>query len=163
MTNCEAPVVRKWYDRTRQPFATEGESLTKQADKKSADINHIMARYEKTGLIEHVNRFEGSYGDYMEIPEDYQGCIDMVREAQEMFQTVPSRIRAEFDNDPGQFLAFVSDPENREAMGEMGLLPKSPPVSPPAEQNDGPQGRRSKEPAKAPETPAEGEKGKPAA
>ena len=47
-----------------------------------------------------------------------------------MFMTVPAHIRAEFDNDPAKFLAFVQDDANTEKMREMGLLQKVPQAAP---------------------------------
>ena len=102
---------------------TKGETLTRQAMKEQSDINVIMAQYQKSGLITHVNRFQGDYGDVAEM--DFHEAMNTVTAAQEMFGTVPSEIRARFANDPGAFLDFVTDPRNAEEMREMGLLPKS--------------------------------------
>lgn len=109
---------------------------TKQSHRDECDINQIMKRFEKTGMIEHTNQFQGNYGNFTEVPPDYQSAVDLVRAADEMFLTIPAKVRSVFDNDAGRFLAFVQDPANVEQMYELGLA-KRPPTPP------------------APETPAE--------
>ena len=91
---------------------------------KDADINNIMKRYERTGLLDHVNQYQGDYGDYTNVPVDYHDALNFVRNSQEMFMTLPAAVRARFDNDPGAFLKFVEDPANADAMVEMGLATK---------------------------------------
>ena len=51
--------------------------------------------------------------------------MQIVATANSMFQDLPSSIRNQFQNDPGQFLDFVQDPENLEEMREMGLANQS--------------------------------------
>ena len=84
------------------------------------DINNIMRQYEQTGLIAHVNQYEGNYGDFTDVV-DYRTACDVVIRANEMFETLPSGVRARFQNDPSTFLAFVDDPANADALVEMGL------------------------------------------
>lgn len=111
-----------------------GESLTKQSFQKESNINSIMKRYEKDGILDHVNQFEGNYGDFTSAP-DYHRAMSEVTEAQQMFDTLPSKIRKKFDNNPAEFLEFVQNPENEAEMREMGLLPTATqaPVEPEAE------------------------------
>lgn len=99
-----------------------GPGLTKQSFKDECDINSIMAKYEKTGLIEHQKAHSGFYGDYINAP-DYHTAMNMIIEANEMFMTIPARIRAQFDHDAQAFLEFAQDPANREELVEMGLAP----------------------------------------
>lgn len=100
-------------------------SLTKQSFKKDCDINHIMSKYEKTGLIEHVSRYQGQYGDFSEL-QDYQTSLNQVILADEMFMSLPATIRSQFENDAGKFLSFVDDPNNLDKMIEMGLAKPRP-------------------------------------
>lgn len=100
-------------------------SLTQQHHKEQCDVNSIMKKYRNTGLIEHVSRYQGSYGDFVNAP-DYHTALNKMIEADAMFLTVPSDIRELFDNDPGRFLEFVMNDENEDEMRELGLLPKRP-------------------------------------
>ena len=113
-------IIRKAYDRTRTPFETKGESLTHQSMAPECDINRIMAKWQKTGVIEHANTFNGDYGDFSEIPT-YQEAMNKVIRGQEVFMTLPSSVRKRFDNDPHQFLEFATDPQNGDEMVAMGL------------------------------------------
>lgn len=98
-----------------------GPSMTKQEFADECDINNIMRNYARTGMISHVNKYQGSY-------EDVSGAVsfheaqEIVKKAEEMFYTVPSAVRSKFDNDPGKFLDFVLDDRNRDEMQKMGLL-----------------------------------------
>jgi len=124
------PEILKPYERRRVSIKfLPGTSRTKQSFKDECNINTIMLRYQKTEIIEHYNKHMGKYGDFTNTPSDYQSCIDQVMEAEGLFMELPSSVRKTFQNDPGQFLAFVSDPNNLEAMVDMGLA-KAPPAAP---------------------------------
>ena len=79
-----------------------------------------MHKFEKNQLVEHVNEHRGDYGDFASF-ESYHDSVNRVIEAQDAFMTVPAKIRAQFDNDPASFLAFVQNPDNMESMVKMGL------------------------------------------
>ena len=120
------PRIRGPFDREAVDTKVIGESLTHQSFVAECDINNIMSRYEKGLIIEHVNRYQGDYGDFTDAPTDYAEALNQVMAAQEMFMSLPSKIRERFENDPGQFLAFVQDPENLEEMQELGLSSRPP-------------------------------------
>lgn len=101
-------------------------SLTKQSFQDECDINVIMARYEKTGQLDHVNTARPEFGDFAAVP-DYQTAMNTVLEANSMFDAMPSGIRDRFGNDPAQLLAFVNDPANREEAIELGIVDRPPP------------------------------------
>jgi phage internal scaffolding protein len=94
---------------------------TEQNHGKACDINNIMKKYEKTGLVSHINENPGMYADVSSV-DDYLTAMNKVLTAQEMFAALPSSIRNRFENDPAQFLDFASNPDNRQEMVEMGLL-----------------------------------------
>nr|QJB20846.1 MAG: internal scaffolding protein [Microvirus sp.] len=96
------------------------ESLTQQQFKAECDINNIMAKYKKTGLITHVNRFAGHIGDFSS-GDSYQESLHKVMAAQESFNALPAHIRSRFFNDPAQMLDFLSDPKNDEEAVKLGL------------------------------------------
>jgi len=88
-----------------------------------------MAKYKATGLIDHVNTFRGSYGDFTSV-QDYQLSLNQVMAAQESFEALPSHIRARFQNNPGALLAFLEDPTNQEEAVKLGLVNAPPPPQP---------------------------------
>lgn len=99
--------------RTRQEFADE------------CDINILLARYEKTGVINHFNQQAPAYLDVGEVP-DLAEAIGLVERANEAFMTLPAAARREFDNDPIKFVEFAADPANVARMREWGLAAPAP-------------------------------------
>ncbi len=100
-------------------------SRTQQSFRDETNINNILEKYRKTGLVEHVKNHGGKYA---ELPnhEDFHHAMNLVTSAQQMFDELPAGVRAEFHNDPSQFLEFVTDEENEEEMIEMGLVAPAP-------------------------------------
>lgn len=102
-------------------FKTSGESLTQQHFKEECDVINIIKRHDRNGIIEHVQRGQARYGDFSNVA-DYREALDLVRDAQNEFMTIPSDIRKKFDNDPGKFYEFVSNPDNKEELKTMGFI-----------------------------------------
>ena len=98
-----------------------GESRTKQAFADECDINNILARYNRSGLIDHVSTYGGQYGDFVEVT-DYHSSLNQIREANDMFMSLPAKVRSKFENDPGAFLDFVLNEDNKSEMANLGLL-----------------------------------------
>ena len=127
MTNKKGPVnikltFRKAYDpHKKYIFKTVGESLTQQHFKEECDVINIIKRHDRNGIIEHVQRGQARYGDFSNVA-DYREALHLVRDAQDEFMTIPSDIRKKFDNDPGKFYEFVSNPDNKEELKTMGFI-----------------------------------------
>lgn len=99
-------------------------SRTKQSEKDNCDINNIISRYNATGLMP-VSPLPPTYGDFTGI-DDYQTALHVLMDAQDAFFNLPADIRKKFDNDPEQFVEFVTDPKNLESVVDMGLAVKRP-------------------------------------
>ncbi len=93
---------------------------TKQSFAKECDINNIMSRYEKTGAMSHLTKYEGRYGDYATSMDLHEYMQEMGK-TQDMFDDLPKEIKREFGQDPGKFIDFVQNPENSGRLAE--LLP----------------------------------------
>lgn len=109
-----------------------GPSRTKQAFADAVNINKIVARYKKTGMLNHVNGKTPFYGDVSEFV-DYKQAVDMVAEANALFAGMSAQIRERFGNDPAQMIAFLENPANLEEARSLGMvapLPVEPPVTP---------------------------------
>lgn len=141
--------VRDAFDRKSSSIAFSGPGRTKQSFKNECDINVIMAKYVKTGLLDHFQAHKGNYGDFI-VAGDYQSHLNAILEADRMFMTLPADIRKKFDNDAAKFLAFAQDESNADAMVEMGLRQGALP-----DENFGLPGTPADKPAKAPERPVE--------
>ena len=75
------------YDTFANPTITcETESRTKQSFKDECDINNILSKYQKTGIVNHINQSEGQYGDFTS-EQDYQKALNTVIQAQDMFSS----------------------------------------------------------------------------
>lgn len=94
--------------------------VTEQAHRDRCDVNKIIARYAKTGLIDHVTDIEAAYGDMS--GRDFKEMVDRVVGIQAKFNELPSSIRKEFGNDPSALLAFFENPDNRGRAIELGLI-----------------------------------------
>lgn len=107
--------------KSRVSISFEPEGRTHQSFKDECDINVIMGRYLKTGVLpENLNQLEARYLDVTEL--EYQSAMELVAGAKSLFEQMPSSIRNRFDNDPAKLLAFTQDDNNRLAAAEMGLL-----------------------------------------
>lgn len=120
------PFLRTPYNYDRDVASDESgltcpePTLAQQQFRDEADINTILERFGRTGeLIVPVN--VPQFGDYTEVG-DYHSAMNMIIEAQSAFDALPARIRKEFDNDPGRFVDFVMDENNRDKAVEMGLI-----------------------------------------
>lgn len=109
-----------YSDKPRVKFATVGASRTKQAMKQECDINFIVDRYRRTGVLQHVKESPGSYGDFEAM--EYQEALNTVMKAQSDFNALPSAVRNRFANEPALFLEFIRDPANIEEAQKLGLL-----------------------------------------
>lgn len=107
--------------RANSSLSFEGvKPLTEQKHKEDVQIQNIMRKARKTGVLSHVNQYKGTYGEFADAPT-YHEAQNVIAEANSMFETVPSQIRKQFKNDPSEYVSFMQNPENYEAIAEMGL------------------------------------------
>lgn len=113
--------IRKPYQKKSSvQFQSDEPSMAKQSFKRECDINNIMAKFQKTGAITHANNRTPEYG--FATSTDFRESLEMVRKGQELFNELPSSLRAKFSNKVEKFLQFVQDPENTSEMRELGLI-----------------------------------------
>lgn len=94
---------------------------TRQSCKDECDINKIMARYHKNGVLPKMILENPIFGDFSSMP-DYQESMGIVIKAQSQFNALSAELRNRFGNDPAKFLDFCSKEENRDEMKKLGLL-----------------------------------------
>lgn len=108
----------------------DDETLTHQEFKEECDINTIIDRF---GIGE--NPIEAQKWvtdvDIENAPSTYMDVMNQLNEARDQFMSLPAKVRSQFDNDPGRFVAFVSDPSNGDEMVRLGLatVRETPPPS----------------------------------
>lgn len=100
------------------------ETLTKQSFRDECDINNIVSRWNKTGVVgSSFNNTPGYYGDVSNVA-DYHASLNLVLAATQGFNALPSSLRERFNNDPAQLLGFLDNPENRDEAIALGLVAK---------------------------------------
>ena len=93
-----------------------GKTMTEQSHKKSCDINSIMAKYVKTGLVDHINRHQPKFGDVT--GADFKAAQDLVAEAKSEFYELPAAVREQF-TDVSEYLDLVTSDEGVETLRGM--------------------------------------------
>ena len=92
---------------TRQVRTIEGPSMTRQSETKACDVNEIVKRFDRTGVITHLQSAQGVYADVSDIGS-YSEAIQTVQDAQKAFYALPSGLRAHFDNDPAAYVDWAT-------------------------------------------------------
>lgn len=96
-----------FYRKRRRVVTPVGnDGMTEQSHKAACDINNIMARYTRTGVMEHVREFEPVYSE--QTPDDYHTSMNVVADAKTMFEELPSKMRRHFGDDVSAFLEFCA-------------------------------------------------------
>jgi len=114
-----------YKDRKRIQTVNNLPTMTKQSLRDNADINHIIKRHGLNSILKDAQAFEAQYGDFDST--DLQDAMNVVANANSLFEQIPSEIRNEFKNDAGAFIDFATDPENHDQMAKWGLAnPKAP-------------------------------------
>lgn len=98
----------------KQTYYKDDEGSTHQEQKEQCDINYILEKYRRTGVVNHLNKYQEQYLDVSAI--DFQDAQNKVATVNSMFEELPSQERARFNHDPAMFLEFVATQENRDDM-----------------------------------------------
>lgn len=111
-----------------------GEVITKQAEARETDINYIISTYQRTGQIVSQPPRTPLYGDFTG-PRTLLEAQELVREAAERFQALPSAVREVAKNDPVTFLEMAKTPDGLAKLAAAGApQDKGPgPFVPPAD------------------------------
>lgn len=96
-------------------------SKTKQSFKNECDINTILSRFYKTGALTHVSSVPPQYGDFLN-SDDYHSAMNRILAINDTFESLPSKIRSRFENDPAKLLDFLGDDSNRVEAIKLGLI-----------------------------------------
>lgn len=113
-------------------------SLTDQTFRDECDIHHIIDNFGQTGLVDSVGSHDPAtlqYGDTTLLP-DYETACNLVANVTAEFGELPSKVRAEFNNDPRFLLEALgsTEPSVIARLEELGLKPKPQPTPQPIPQ-----------------------------
>lgn len=118
------------YDRDAASLETAYSSAlpsrTQQSMKDETNINTIVGRFLKTGLVPE-SVVKPSYGDFSAVL-DYQTAQNALIAAEKNFMQLPSGLRARFHNDPQAFMDFCINPDNLDELRKLGLAKTKPVV-----------------------------------
>lgn len=118
------------YDVEAESIATglacQDKSKTIQSQTQDSDINEIVRRFGISGQLPQIGRpiIQADFVDVL----DYQGALNAIILAQENFNRLPAETRSHFNNDPGLFVDFCSNPENLPELRKLGLADPAPPA-----------------------------------
>jgi phage internal scaffolding protein len=124
----------KYYERengTRgMKLVCPEETLTQQHFKDEVDVDKILEKYCRTGELPKMYK-EPIFEDVSD-PIDFQNAQNIMAQAMQQFDMLPSKVKDRFNYDPQRFLEFMDDKENLPEMVKLGLadpkdLPKPPP------------------------------------
>lgn len=120
----KSKIRNRFSSRESHAIINTGESATKQSFKDEADINQITARYLKTGVLGNPNATrQAQFGDYTSM--DFMEMRNLIADVDQLFNSLPSRIRKRFNNDTYQLIRWIENPDNNEEAIKLGL--KEPP------------------------------------
>lgn len=124
------PARSRYSPSLRRVVAPRSDQVrTEQRYLQECDINTLMAKYVRTGALPEGIRV-GQYGDFSTATSFFDAQM-LLQTAEAQFMSLPAKVRAHFDNDPGKLLAFVHNPANRAAAQDLGLLASEGPQAKP--------------------------------
>lgn len=118
----------------KQGQFVKGASMTMQEFKNEADINHILYMYKVKGVLPPIAPIAPTYEDVTGCASDYMTAMEIVQDATNQFEALPSQVRKELGGTPLSMLEWLQEPKNQERGVELGLFEKIsvPPVPVPA-------------------------------
>lgn len=112
----------------RSSTVIKGPSKTQQNFEADSNINNMVKKHlsgpnRLAGLQAMGNPMATRRLTFGEVPsESYHEMLNKVTDVQNLFRTLPSRIRGRFNNNPYQLLRWVEVPQNRDEAIKMGLI-----------------------------------------
>nr|WAE43318.1 MAG: internal scaffolding protein [Microviridae sp.] len=106
-------------------------SLAQQHFKKECDINEILDKYQRTGVLPDGldSRPVPSYSDTTGVG-DFSKLQQTLVDAQGLFAALPVTLRSRFHNEPSELMAFVANASNHDEAVKLGLITPKPVVVP---------------------------------
>lgn len=131
--------LTQWDPAPRVQHENTEPSRTKQSFADEVNINNIVGKYKKTGLLTHLNDAEAKYLDVTEVG-DFQDAQNIMIKAQADFMALPASARKVFNHSTAEFLDAAHDPDKRDLLVKAGLLPEPTPTPTPEPSAPAPEG-----------------------
>lgn len=97
-------------------------SKTQKSKKNLGDINYLIKRANKTGVMPVVSS-KPIFADVSSLG-DYHDMLNKGLAAKRAFEALPQDFRKRVKNDPKKAIEFIEDPNNTLEAVELGVLPK---------------------------------------
>lgn len=115
MTRKEIDAWRRARSAEAAVFFDPKEKLTRESFAEEADVNLIMERAMRTGVMPaQLDQVQPRYMDCVAVG-DFTAAQERVLAGRELFERLPAKVRDQFMNDPGRFFEFAADPANEGA------------------------------------------------
>lgn len=123
------PISTRFNRRLGPVYHSDKPSMTQQQYANECDLNNLVdknMRFKDPAFLTKLQMFgsgekvEPIYGDFASV-SDFQGAMNTINTAIDHFMSLPSKIRARFDNDPVKLLSFVNDERNYEEGLALGI------------------------------------------
>jgi phage internal scaffolding protein len=119
--NTDGTVIRNRHGLDCQQAIEDGEEVrVEQHHKDEVNVNNIVRKHGMELITKVAALQEFTYDDV--VGNDFQESMNILLKAADAFESVPSDIRKQFDNDPAKFLDFVHNPDNKDQMITWGLM-----------------------------------------
>ena len=132
--------MRKIYSYFDQPprkhLRVASVSMTEQSHARDCDINRLVSQYQRSGVLGDPSTYRDMvYGNFSEIGS-YHEQMQVMKDAKEKFDALPSNIRDAFGNDPGRLIDAVLDPSQKEKLQALGVFKAPSPAGTPLNPDD---------------------------
>ena len=97
-----------------------GQDMAKQEFKEECDINTIVRNFGLGYEVPAGIRIP-TYGDFTNV-EDFHSAANAIAQANESFEQLPAHLRDRWQNDPGRFVDFCSNPSNHDELVKLGII-----------------------------------------
>lgn len=99
-------------------------SLTEQSHRKECNINCIIDRYKRTGVLGTIEQTRDMfYGDFANVGTFHE-AQNLLAESREKFMALPSNVREAFGNDVTKFLDALRDNSQIGKLIDLGIVKK---------------------------------------
>lgn len=129
------------YKPSEPRFDPGSDEVASQEFKDNLDPNSIMKRFATDGVAPIYRT-----GDLIDVnvddlnASDFESALNIIADAKESFEALPSEIRERFGNNPAKFLRSMEDPRFLEESYTLGLRERPAPVAPVVPVDPGPKG-----------------------
>lgn len=91
-------ILTAYVDKPKPKVVCGQPTKTKQSLKRDCDINYIVDRFLKTGILDHVASSDGYFSGDFVCPTDYQNALEVLSKAEEQFEALPVQVRSRYSN-----------------------------------------------------------------